>query len=150
MIVKKLWKAKDGSDLMEITVPRIEINIYQIPDGNENAKTIYDKLTLSAENGWEQTLTDLPLTGENTEGQPVTYDYSVEEIPIQDFDANIEREGNIFIITNTRIQSDYVLPETGGPGSALFTLGGALMLAAGFLLGCSRRRKRGKEDDVAS
>jgi len=122
-------------------VPSIEINIYQIPDGNENAKTVYDKLTLSAENGWEQTLTDLPLTGENTEGQPVTYDYSVEEIPIQDFEVNIEREGNIFIITNTRIQSDYVLPETGGPGSALFTLSGALMLAAGFLLGCSRRRK---------
>ena len=141
VIVKKLWKAKDGSDLMEITVPSIEINIYQIPDGNENAKTVYDKLTLSAENGWEQTLTGLPLTGENTEGQPVTYDYSVEEIPIPDFEVNIEREGNIFIITNTRIQSDYVLPETGGPGSALFTLSGALMLAAGFLLGCSRRRK---------
>lgn len=141
VIVKKLWKAKDGSDLMEITVPSIEINVYQIPGENEDAKTVYEKLTLSAENGWEQTLTDLPLTGENTEGQPVTYDYSVEEIPIPDFEVNIEREGNIFIITNTRIQSDYVLPETGGPGSALFTLSGALMLAAGFLLGCSRRRK---------
>ncbi len=44
-------------------------------------------------------------------------------------------------ITNT---AHYELPESGGPGTRMFTIGGALITAGGLLYGCRLRRKQRK------
>lgn len=140
--VKKLWKTEEGADLPAVPVETITIRVYQIPDGNEDAKVERTQLTLSAANGWETVLPNLPAIGEDENGNPVTYDYSVEEISVSGFETSCAREENLFTITNTRKQQEYTLPETGGAGKGLFTTGGALFLITSLLLGCRRSRKR--------
>ncbi len=50
------------------------------------------------------------------------------------------------VITNTLIPgSDYVLPETGGPGTILYTAAGVLMMSASGLL-LSRKKRHRRED----
>lgn len=122
--------------------PAFSLRVYQIPDGNEDAKVERTQLTLSAANGWETVLPNLPAIGEDENGNPVTYDYSVEEISVSGFETSCAREENLFTITNTRKQQEYTLPETGGAGKGLFTTGGALFLITSLLLGCRRSRKR--------
>ena len=142
--VKKIWKTKDGTALTDTTdIPeQIEVTVYQIPNGAEENKTLYATLTLSAETGWETVLNNLPLKGTDTNGNDVAYSYTVEEITVPGFETSYEHTGNIFTITNTREGQGYVLPETGGAGTTLFTTGGVLLLLTGLLLGCSMRRKR--------
>lgn len=140
--VKKLWKTEEGTDLQAAPVETIAVKVYQNPDGNEDAKTEWTQLTLSGANGWEAALSNLPTTGEDADGNSVTFDYSVEEIPVSGFETSCERVENLFTITNTRKQQEYTLPETGGAGNYLFTTGGVLFLMASLLLGCCRSRKR--------
>ena len=140
--VKKLWKTEEGADLQSVPVETIAVTVYQIPDGNEEAKVEWTQLTLSAANGWEAVLSNLPTTGEDANGNAVTFDYSVEEILVSGFETSCERVENLFTITNTRKQQEYTLPETGGAGKNLFTTGGVLFLMASLLLGCCQIRKR--------
>lgn len=139
--VKKLWKTEEGTDLQAVPVETITVKVYQNPDGNEDAKTEWTQLTLSGANGWEAVLSNLPTTGEDANGNSVTFDYSVEEIPVSGFETSCERVENLFTITNTRKQQEYTLPETGGAGNYLFTTGCVLFLMASLLLGCCRSRK---------
>lgn len=46
----------------------------------------------------------------------------------------------VYVYKNTK--ASYVLPETGGAGTTLFTIGGTLLLAGSLLLGYVLRRKR--------
>ena len=140
--VKKLWKTEEGTDLPSVPVETITVKVYQIPDGNEDAKIEWTQLTLSAANGWETVLSNLPTTSNDTNGNPITYDYSVEEISVSGFETSCARVENLFTITNTRKQQEYTLPETGGAGKYLFTTGGVLFLMASLLLGCCQSRKR--------
>ena len=140
--VKKLWKTEEGTDLPSVPVETIAVKVYQIPDGNEEAKVEWTQLSLSAANGWEAVLSNLPTTGEDANGNSVTFDYSVEEISVSGFETSCERVENLFTITNTRKQQEYTLPETGGAGKYLFTTGGVLFLMASLLLGCCQSRKR--------
>ena len=141
VMVKKLWKAEDGTALTDIP-DQIEVAVYQIPDGAAEKKILYTTLTLSADTQWEAALDDLPLKGTDANGNPVAYSYTVKEITVPGFETRYEHEGNVFIITNTRKGQGYVLPETGGAGTILFTTGGLLLLLTGLLLGCSMRRKQ--------
>ena len=140
--VKKLWKTEEGTDLTSVPVETIAVKVYQVPDGNEEAKVEWTQLSLSAANGWEAVLSNLPTTGEDANGNSVTFDYSVEEISVSGFETSCERVENLFTITNTRKQQEYTLPETGGAGKYLFTTGGVLFLMASLLLGCCQSRKR--------
>ena len=97
-----------------VPVETITVKVYQIPDGNEDAKIEWTQLTLSAANGWETVLSNLPTTSNDTNGNPITYDYSVEEISVSGFETSCARVENLFTITNTRKQQEYTLPETGG------------------------------------
>ena len=89
--VKKLWKTEEGTDLPSVPVETITVKVYQIPDGNEDAKIEWTQLTLSAANGWETVLSNLPTTSNDTNGNPITYDYSVEEISVSGFETSCAR-----------------------------------------------------------
>lgn len=139
--VRKIWEAKDGTALTDIP-EQIEVEVYRIPNGAEASKIAYKTLILSADTGWEAVLDGLPLKGTDTNGNDVTYSYTVEEVPVSGFETSYEHTGNVYTITNTREGQGYVLPETGGAGTTLFTAGGLLLLLTGLLLTCRMRRKR--------
>lgn len=50
-----------------------------------------------------------------------------------------------YVYKNEKKQYGILLPETGGAGTHLFTIGGMLLTAGGLLLGYSMRRKRKKK-----
>lgn len=56
-------------------------------------------------------------------------------------------DSSTVVITNTRDASaDYELPETGGPGTSLYTLGGLCLMAGALLLYRSKTRGKGGRD----
>ena len=86
----------------------------------------------------------------------VYYTYYVKEIT-NGYSPTYSEEnpltGGMLLITNhsggsSEETPEYSLPETGGPGTKLYTIGGMLLMAcAGFLLMYNKKRRK---EDMAS
>lgn len=124
----------------------VTVNLYLVTTGADPTVTLKGNITLSAENGWQGSFTNLPYpdTGsyycisEATDEYLVTY--SGETVTIFADNAyrdaariSIDTGGNAatVIVTNS---IPILLPETGGVGTLLYTLGGALVIITGMLL----------------
>lgn len=113
---------------------------YHIPSGE---KTLVETVTLNAKNGWSKTWENLPCADEN--GNP--YYYTVEETKVPGYSVIYSSNNQNGIQTGqlviTNRASGYILPETGGTGTLLYTTGGlALMVLAGLMYKIILRRKR--------
>jgi len=102
---------------------------------------------LTSDGEWRTKLSELPKGREYDDGTVVKYDYYVEEISIPGYAAKYENNGGIefgvvTIVNKAEKNPDYVLPETGGEGTHKYTIGGAVLIAAGLLYGCRQARKR--------
>lgn len=112
--------------------------------------TYQSKISLSSENNWQNSWTDLPVSGE-VNGTIKYYYYFVEETTLADgYTVSYTNNNGIktgpITITNTKTDTpSYELPETGGPGTRWYTLGGIFLAAAAGLLLCIKNF-RGKED----
>ena len=97
--------------------------------------------------GWRLTIDNLPKQGVDDEGNTVYYTYYIVE-NAGSYSASYDNNGGIAsgTITVTNTESDtpgYVLPETGGAGTQLYTAGGALLTAAaGILLYIQNKRRK--------
>ncbi|MGM9974530.1 MAG: SpaA isopeptide-forming pilin-related protein, partial [Clostridiaceae bacterium] len=134
--IKKMWLAADGSDLKDITVESINVNVYQIADGDEENKKLYKTLTLSSAVNWMETLEDLPLTGTSSDGTRIYYTYTVEEVAVDGYTSSYETKDGSVTITNTKDETsgdDYTLPETGGRGTNYYTTSGVLIMEAALM-----------------
>ena len=117
----------------------------------ELGSTLYDSVTLSADNNWSYTFTNLPLSGTDDDGNTVSYTYYVQEVSVSGYDTTYKNNGGISSGTITVINQkqdtpetpSYELPETGGAGTSLFTMGGAALAALSLLFG-TRQRRRGE------
>ncbi len=109
-------------------------------------------VVLNLRNGWTATFEGLPY--EDADGQPIQYTVVEDDISID----WIAEYGEIVTIDTTtpdsyqttvtnlyRWNHDYELPETGGSGTHMYTLGGLLLSAAAIIL-LYRKKKREKED----
>lgn len=72
-----------------------------------------------------------------------------DEFLLDDPDGGVQTDGNsvAFPIYNAVA---YTLPETGGPGTALYFLGGLLLMIAAGLPLLYNHKKRGKEESISS
>lgn len=112
---------------------------YHIPSGE---KTLVDTVTLKAGNKWSKTWENLPRADEN--GNP--YYYTVEETKVPGYSVIYSSNNQNGIQTGqlviTNRASGYILPESGGTGTLLYTTGGlALMALAGLMYKIILRRK---------
>lgn len=133
-------------------------------EGSSIPDELVDTYTLSPSNGWKFYIKDLPVkgfVGEGTAQKKVRYEYYVKEVKVDGVDVSgpeaqgkivyTNNEGittGIITIINKGTQQTYELPNTGGAGTRLYTLGGLFATAlAGLLL---YRKSRGKEERFSS
>lgn len=102
---------------------------------------------LTSDGEWRTKLSELPKTREYDDGTIVKFDYYVEELSVPGYIVKYDNNGGIefgviTIINKAEENINYVLPETGGAGTQVYTIGGAAVIAAGLLYGCIWARKR--------
>ena len=114
---------------------------YHVPIGDP---VKYETVRLNEENSWSYTWESLPK--HNKSGQTVYY--YVEEIAIPGFgviyspnNSDGIQTGELVIINRA---NGFFLPETGGPGVFLFTMGGFALMALAGLMYMILRRKGGE------
>lgn len=84
------------------------------------------------------------ILGESVEFKVVLEedDSLVLEVPASSHqDSNVKQDDKTIIITNS---TGFELPETGGPGTTMYTLGGLAAIATSLVYGLSMRRKKEK------
>lgn len=107
-----------------------------------------DPVTITATDNWSHTFTNLPLTGTDESGNTVNYYYYVVETPVTNYDVSYGnnsgiQSGTITVTNKATDNPEYVLPETGGGGTARYTFGGFLLTSGAALwLFCRRKRRR--------
>ena len=136
--VTKVWEGRSDGDYPKAAT----VQLYQV-DAAGQRSACGEPVELNEGKGWAHTWADLPVT--DRDGN--TIEYFIEEAPIEDYEPSIElviaesADVQEYVLTNTL--KAYVLPETGGVGTA--ALGGVglalTVLAAALFL--RRFEKRG-------
>ena len=111
--------------------------------------------TLSAADNWRKTISGLPRTGTDTNGQKVYYSYKVEEVSTAagytvSYNTTNGITSGLITMVNTKEQDapTYELPSTGSPGGTVpYTAGGAAIALAAVLCGYNSRRKRKRGEE---
>ena len=110
------------------------ISYVSAKDYEVGERNFYKKISLNSVNNWSYQLTDLPS---KVNGQEVCF--LVEEIGGENYNAfyvnNAIQSGDIYIkniIPNK--DTSYILPETGGPGSRMYMIGGAVLALLAVIL----------------
>ena len=162
--VRKKWLDHNNNPITVTgeQVNSISFELWQKLDGVEGSDKLYGTYTVTPdENGfWELTVTDLPKGIKNPKNgtKGTLYLYDIKEVNVRNYEASYEYDdgddtttndaGGInsgtITITNRELVG-YVLPETGGVGTQLYTMGGLLMITASSLL-LYRNKKRRKEE----
>lgn len=110
-------------------------------------------ITLSKDNDWMHTFTDLPLTGTDEAGNAVIYYYYIEEVSVPNYETSYDNNDGIqsgtITITNKATENPGVLlPETGGSGTIKYIMGGILLMLASVLLYIKQHLKEGRRRHI--
>ena len=142
LTINKVWLTQEGLPLGNPGTTSITANVYQIPDGNTEAKTFYKTVTITEAGEWTAIVENLPLCG-RVEGSEtlIGYTYVVEEVAVNGFIVTYEESKDTVTIINTQIPYTCVLPETGGIGTQWYIICGLLFIAAAVMGGYGLRRR---------
>ncbi len=110
--------------------------------------------TLSDENAWKTEIKNLPQTGKYN-NKDAYYTYVVKEVSVPDYVTTYENNdgittGVITVKNKSTKPPTYELPETGGPGTIMYTMGGMLLMSVAGILLLYRKNKRRKEGFASS
>ena len=166
--VEKKWTGANADSQAPITV-----SLYQVtkPEGsNDYVGTLVEgkTLTLKADSdlnkNWKGMFENLPKPAEGSY-------YAVAEAVPSGFVVAYEKEEIKFYVNSTPVRGALVrtydengvaqlvtltnspqvtLPETGGPGTILYTTGGLLLMMAAFLLLLHNQTKKRRKEDIPS
>lgn len=154
LTVNKEWFTADGDETSRSdgSITYDVIQVATAEDGTSTESTYLSGETLSHDDDWTKTYTELPVSGTDSSGNAVTYTYYVKENAVSGYDTSYTNSNNdvpteeaadmaiasdsaTITIRNTA-QKQYDLPETGGNGTQWHYLAGAALslLAIGFLI----------------
>lgn len=144
-----------------VTYTYQEPSISTTPDesGNDSEDTsitegiLWQTITLSKDNDWMHTFTDLPLTGRDEDGNAVTYYYYVKEVSVPNYETSYDnndgiQSGTITITNKSTENPGVLLPETGGSGTIKYIMGGILLMLASVLLYIKQHLKEGRRRHI--
>ena len=146
LVVQKQWQNFDGTEMTENLPPEVTGRLYRTwkPTLGLPREETVATFTLNAENGWRAEYT----TEDLQEVENRRYRYYVDEVSVPGFTVSYSGDGvaasgpdSPILITNRYKYSDVELPETGGPGTARFTVLGAGLMLGSILYLCASRRK---------
>ena len=153
--IEKYWKDY-GGDPITVTkdnVPGITIELWQMLRGDPGSAKRFGTYTMTPdENGnWRLTISGLPRATANVNGTKGTdYLYYIKEVSAPGFTLE-SAENNAGISSGTiklvnREVEGYMLPETGGAGTKLYTAAGLLLMlsSAAYLVYI---KKKGRRED---
>lgn len=166
--VEKKWTGVNADSQAPITV-----SLYQVtkPEGSKDyvgtlveGKTLTLKADSDLNKNWKGMFENLPKLAEGSY-------YAVAEAVPSGFVAAYEKEEIKFYVDSTPVHGALVstydengvaqlvmltnspqvtLPETGGPGTILYTTGGLLLMMAAFLLLLHNQTKKRRKEDIPS
>ena len=151
--IEKFWLNYVGES-MTVTgekVKEVTIELWQELENNPTSAKLYGTYTMTpdANGNWKLTITHLPKASKNEDGtRDITYLYYVKEVKVNGYTldtANNNTGINSGVITLiNREQEGYILPETGGSGTALYTMAGSLLMltSAAYLMYNKYNRRR--------
>lgn len=132
--VSKQWL--DGDNRKKIRPNEVQIRLYR--DETKTEKTV----TLSEASNWQGAFNGLPKYRYTASGGTLTAEeiqYTVKEENVPDgYWSSVDGSAAGYTVTN---HLTYELPNSGGPGTYLFTFSGAAALAAALLFTIKARRK---------
>ncbi|SDK24254.1 SpaA isopeptide-forming pilin-related protein [Streptococcus gallolyticus] len=153
LTVNKEWFTADG-EKTEHSDGSITYDVIQVAtaeDGTSTESTYKSGETLSHDDNWTKTYSDLPASGTDSNNNKVNYTYYVKEAAVSGYDTSysnsngdsstnavdmaIASDSAEITIENTA-QKQYALPETGGNGTQWHYIVGAIasLLALGLLI----------------
>ena len=151
--VEKSWLDYGGNP-MTVTGEKVEsitIELWQQEDGKPNTAKRYGTYTMTpdTDGNWKLTIDKLPKATKNSDGTKGTpYLYYVKEVAVNGFaldtaNNNTGINSGVIKLVNKEIEG-YILPETGGSGTALYTMAGSLLMltSAAYLMYSKFTRRR--------
>ena len=169
--IEKSWYEKNG-DVGQPGAETITFDIYRDvylvnPNIQKAAHSSYSAATAGVDNtapirtelyqgsvtigkpDWTLTMRNVPVTGtEEVNGTETKYYYVyyVVENEVPDYEASYKVEDGVLVIENTSTYEEtYVLPDTGGIGTNVFTISGSAIIVACLLTEClSKMHERRK------
>lgn len=172
LTVGKEWKSMQGNEMSQNLPTSIDVQLQRSTNGTtwEGVPGYLNVRMAPGYSTWQEyrkTFPDLDRYVSSTTDPKIEYQYRVVEL---DSEGNVVESGGTLdgkftvtysdvtntagndappaysqTITNSEQPTGYELPNTGGTGTELYTLGGLLLIAAAGLLAYSRRKRR-KED----
>ena len=153
LTVNKKWFTADGDETSRSdgSITYDVIQVATAEDGTSTESTYKSGETLSHDDNWTKTYTELPVSGTDSSGNAVTYTYYVKENAVSGYDTSytnsngdssttaadmaIASDSAEITIENTA-QKQYDLPDTGGNGTQWHYIAGAVLslLAIGLLI----------------
>ena len=154
--VQKKWLDYDGKEKTKELPKEITADLYRTyidESGKKIREDVVKDFKLSEENGWKKTFTPAELN----EVSGREYQYYVNEKSVEGYKVSYSNDGvaettpeDPILITNRYIYGDFILPESGGPGTTLFTGIGMALIAVALVFGYVLRQKRGERRNRAS
>ena len=170
LTVRKEWKSMQGNEMSQNLPTSIHVQLQRSTDGKTwESVTGYENVTLApGYTSWQQysyTFRDLDRNADST----TEYKYRVVELNSDGsvVDGTVTLENRKFTvtysvpednappayeqtITNTEQPTGYELPNTGGAGTQLYTMGGLLLITSAAILLLYSHTKRRKEASPSS
>ena len=117
------------------------------PTEGEWIDEMIEEVTLNKSSQWKHEWGNSQVPSVNEQG----YDcfYYIKELDLPDYTVEYVNNDGIqegFITVKNTADFEVILPETGGNGKFIYTLGGLLLIAGSIMYGCILRRKKGRRN----
>jgi LPXTG-motif cell wall-anchored protein len=154
--VEKFWLDYDGNPITVTgdAVSSVTLELWQEIKDDPGSAKLFGTYTMTpdADGNWSLTIDKLPKATKEEDGtRGIDYRYYIKEVKVNGYSLESTENNNgiqsgVIKLVN-RKEEGYVLPETGGSGTHVYTMAGSLMMLTGaaYLVYSKHFRRREEE-----